>query len=305
MSLFNMRTNKVIEPLKEIVAYEALWQNRKASFKSLSELFSNNPGSKPSDFVDPETINALQPTIKDLVLNHSLGYRTNLLINGTFDFPSRLKDAREPLEVLYYSGNLDYLSTKSIAIVGSREPSPEGLKRVERLARLLVKDDFTIVSGLAMGIDTQAHTTAIKEGGRTIAVIGTPLDTSYPKENMELQKQIAKEHLLVSQVPFYRYKKQTFHGNRLFFPERNKTMSALTEATIIVEASDTSGTLIQAKAALDQGRKLFILESCFLNPKITWPQKYAEQGAIRVKEYEDIIKYLTPPTRPNAQLTED
>jgi DNA processing protein len=75
MSLFTMRSNKAIEPLKEIVAYEALWQNRKASFKSLSELFSNNPGSKPSDFVDPETINELQPTIKDLVLNHGLGYR--------------------------------------------------------------------------------------------------------------------------------------------------------------------------------------------------------------------------------------
>ena len=82
--------------------------------------------------------------------------------------------------------------------------------------------------------------------------------------------------------------------NRLFFPERNVTMSALTEATIIVEAGDTSGTLIQARAALHQGRKLFILDSCFRNPSISWPQKFADKGAIRVMDYDDIRQHLSP-----------
>ena len=85
---------------------------------------------------------------------------------------------------------------------------------------------------------------------------------------------------------------QDFRSNRIFFPERNVTMSALTEATIIVEASDTSGTLIQARAALAQGRKLFILDSCFHNSSISWPAKYEAQGAIRVRDYDDIRKHL-------------
>ena len=94
-------------------------------------------------------------------------------------------------------------------------------------------------------------------------MIGTPLSHAYPQDNAELQRKIATDFLLISQVPVKRYETSGFPLNRLFFPERNITMSALTEATIIVEAGETSGTLIQARAALHQGRKLFILDSCF------------------------------------------
>jgi DNA processing protein len=142
-------------------------------------------------------------------------------------------------------------------------------------------------------VDTVAHETAIAEGGRTVAVIGTPLSHSYPKENIELQRRIAEEFLLISQVPVKRYERQDYRRNRLFFPERNVTMSALTEATIIVEAGETSGTLIQARAALHQGRKLFILDSCFRRG-LSWPQKYADKGAIRVVDYDDIGQHLSP-----------
>ena len=109
-----------------------------------------------------------------------------------------------------------------------------------------------------------------------------------------LQEFISKNHLLISQVPFIRYENQDYRMNRLFFPERNVTMSAITEATVIVEASDTSGTLIQARAALQQKRKLFILDSCFKNPSISWPSKYEKKGAIRVRDYEDIKQHLLP-----------
>jgi DNA processing protein len=179
-----------------------------------------------------------------------------------------------------------------VAIVGTRKPTEEGIRRASRLAHHFVRNGFTVVSGLASGIDTVAHTTAIKAKGHTIAVLGTPITSNYPKENASLQKQIADEHLVISQVPIVRYSQQTWHGNRLFFPERNVTMSALTEATIIVEAGNTSGTLIQARHALKQGRKLFILDSCFRNAELTWPQKFVEQGAVRVSEFEDIEQSL-------------
>jgi DNA processing protein len=281
-----------ISPFKEIVAYEALWLQSKASFKTLSNLFKNNPGRLPSDLIEEESYLELYPKIKKLIMDNSMDYKTNILINTSFDYPEKLKDAAEPVELLYYSGNIDYLHTRSIAIVGSRNPSEDGLIRAKIIAQKLVRDDFTIVSGLAKGVDTMAHEATLSIGGRTIAVIGTPLNQAYPKDNRGLQNFIAKNHLLVSQVPFYRYSQQTPFGNKLFFPERNKTMSALTEATIIIEASDTSGTLIQARAAIQQKRKLFILDSCFKNVNIKWPAKYEALGAIRVKDYDDIIRVL-------------
>lgn len=105
---------------------------------------------------------------------------------------------------------------------------------------------------------------------------------------------MADEFLVISQVPIIRYSRQTWQGNRLFFPERNATMSALTEATVIVEAGNTSGTLIQARHAIQQGRKLFILDSCFRNSELTWPAQYLESGAIRISEFEEILAHLAP-----------
>ncbi len=124
-------------------------------------------------------------------------------------------------------------------------------------------------------------------------MLGTPLSHSYPTENRELQKRLAEEYLLISQVPIIRYSQQHPNLNRLFFPERNVTMSALTEATVIVEARETSGTLVQARAAIAQKRKLFILDNCFQNKAITWSEKFEKQGAIRVRKYDDIRQHLS------------
>jgi DNA processing protein len=123
-------------------------------------------------------------------------------------------------------------------------------------------------------------------------VIGMPLSLTYPKANAPIQNFIAKEHLLISQVPVCSYQRLSFKMKPTFFPERNVTMSALCEATIIIEASDTSGTLSQAHAALEQGRKLFILDGCFRNKALRWPRTYENRGAIRVKSYRDILKHL-------------
>lgn len=280
-----------IYPLQELIAYESLWAVKNATFKSIAEMFAKNPGSRPSDFVEQSRIENFSE-IKAMIFELKKESRMNFLINGTMDFPERLKDAKEPVEVLYYCGNLDYLSGSAVAIVGTRNPSPEGLKITKEIATHLVKEGFTIVSGLAAGIDTEAHLAAIEAKGKTIAVIGTPLNTVYPKQNEGLQKIIAKEHLLISQVPFYRYIKQDYRMNRLFFPERNKTMSALTDATLIVEAGETSGSLTQAVAAIHQKRKLFIWDNCFYNKSITWPKKFQDKGAIRIKSFEEIKSAL-------------
>ena len=284
--------NKPVNTLAELGAYEHLWRQPNTSTKKLAELFESNPGQLPSDLVDDE----VAVRTADEVVNHlsKRGIkRFGLRFNGMHDYPARLRDAVEPVEMLYFLGAWELAEApRRVAVVGTRKVSEEGASRTRRLVKALVEHDFTIVSGLAQGVDTIAHQTAIDHGGRTIAVLGTPISENYPKENAELQRQIATDYLVVSQVPVLRYKAQTIHGNKLFFLERNKTMSALTEATIIVEAGATSGTLVQAKAALDQGRKLFILESNFNNPSITWPAKFEKLGAIRVKEFEDILREL-------------
>lgn len=284
--------HKPVDTTRELGAYEFLWQQPKVSTKKLAELFESNPGSLPSDLVDEATAFRVAHEVISH-LQHRGIRRFGIRVHGTMDYPTRLRDATEPIEMLYFLGSWELAEApRRVAVVGTRQVSEEGKARTRKLVRGLVEHDYTIVSGLAQGVDTIAHETAIEAGGRTIAVIGTPISEVYPRENAELQRRIASEFLLVSQVPVLRYQAQGPKGNRLFFPERNKTMSALSEATIIVEAGETSGTLIQAKAALDQGRKLFILESNFRNDALSWPAKYEKLGAVRVRDLEDILREL-------------
>ena len=284
--------NKPVNTRVEIGAYEYLWKQPNTSTKRMAELFESHPGQLPSDLVDADTAERVAEEVVQHFAKRGIK-RFGVRINGTLDYPSRLRDAAEPIEVLYFLGSWELAEApRRVAVVGTRKVSEKGAARTRKLVRALVEHDFTIVSGLAQGVDTIAHETAIKHAGRTIAVIGTPISEVYPKENTELQRHMAENFLVVSQVPVLRYISQTWKSNRFFFPERNKTMSALTDATIIVEASETSGTLIQAKAALAQGRKLFILDSNFDNPAITWPRKFEKLGAIRVREFEDIQREL-------------
>jgi DNA processing protein len=280
-----------ISPLLEMGAYEALWADKTASFKTIADKFRARPDALPSDFVMPAIAEDFGKRALS-ILNEAGITRFGVRINGAGEYPKKLRDADHPVELLYYQGWWDLVESPCVAVVGTREPSEEGKRRAVKLTQHLVRDGFTVVSGLAKGIDTIAHRTAIESGGRTIAVIGTPLSSSYPKDNRDLQRKIADEFLLVSQVPVYRYSTQDWRLNRLFFPERNVTMSALTLGTVIIEAGETSGTLVQARAAIRQGRKLFILDSCFQNPKLTWPSRFEGLGAIRVRDYEDVRQRL-------------
>ncbi len=276
-----------ISPRREIGAYEALWLEKGATFKTLAERFAKDPTALPSDMVGRSVADACASEVFAIFARtgvSSFGVR----INHAGDDPKKLRDARYPVELLYYQGAWELTEPRAVAVVGSRKASPDGLKRAAQIARHLVRKDFTVVAGLAEGIDTAAHVAALEENGRTIAVLGTPLSSSYPAANRRLQQRIAQEQLVISQVPVLRYERQAPPQNRLFFPERNVTMSALTEATIIVEASETSGTLTQARAAIHQGRKLFILDSCFQRTDITWPAKFEAEGAVRVRTPDDI-----------------
>jgi DNA processing protein len=282
---------RAVSPFREMGAYEAMWCKLGTTFNSLAKQFASQPGSLPSNFVSPEEAQECAVFVGKRFEEGEIKF--GVRVHGAGEYPCKLRDAASPVEVLYYQGWWDLVASRSVAVVGTRRPSPEGLLRTKRLARYLVADDFTVVSGLAAGIDTMAHQTAMEENGRTIAVIGTPLSHSYPRDNSELQRYIAEHFLVVSQVPLKRYESQTYRHNRSFFPERNVTMSALTEATIIVEAGESSGTLFQARAAIRQNRKLFILDSCFQNPKLTWPSEFEAKGAIRVKDYDDIRRNLS------------
>ncbi|HTU63840.1 MAG TPA: DNA-processing protein DprA [Polyangiales bacterium] len=282
---------KAISPLREMGAYEALWLEHGVTFKRLAEKFRSLEGSLPSSFVSESLAMDCAQKVLDRFAQKNVR-QFGLRVHRAGDYPQKLRDATEPVELLYCRGYWDLVDTKCVAVVGTRNPTEAGIKRTKKLVRELVADGWTVVSGLATGVDTTAHATAIEAEGRTIAVIGTPISESYPPGNEELQERIAREFLVVSQVPVLRYGKQSPRGNRNWFPERNKTMSALTAATIIVEAGNTSGTLIQARAALAQKRKLFILDSCFRNPELTWPAKFAAKGAIRVQTYEQIRSAL-------------
>ena len=282
---------RAVSLYREMGAYEVLWSDPQATVRSLSRRFAQHPGSVPSDFVPREQALAFAALVQQRFAEAAIS-RFGIRVHGAGEYPEKLQDATYPVELLYYQGWWDLAASPSIAVVGTRRPSRDGLSRTRRLVRELVKDGFTVVSGLAAGIDRAAHEAAIEHDGRTIAVIGTPLSHVYPRTHAALQRRIAERFLLITPVPVKRYESQDYRRNRLFFPERNVVMSALTEATIIVEAGPTSGTLIQARAALQQGRRLFVLDSCFRNPGLTWPRRLEAQGAIRVAEYDDIRRAL-------------
>jgi DNA processing protein len=275
-----------------MAAYEALWSEAGSSFKKIADKFRTAPDAIPSDLVPEAKIEEFAKLLQIVLAKHDVK-KFGVRVHGAGEYPEKLRDAKHPIELLYYQGWWELINTPSIAVVGARKVSEEGARRTRKIVKFLVDDGYTIVSGLADGVDTAAHRAALEFNGKTIAVIGTPLSHAYPKNNLELQNKIRDEHLIISQVPFSAYIDSHYKVTRSFFPARNITMSALTQATVIIEASDTSGTLYQARAAINQGRKLFILDSCFQNKDITWPEKYEKKGAIRVKDYSDIKSHLT------------
>lgn len=300
MKISGIKIDHVVNPFEEAVAYETLLARKGVTELKLEEELPSEPEptlvDKPSLSKLIESMKAGNKEIQEIYLRVekllSILYKEKSFqacSQGTFHYSKNLWDASPPLKLFYYLGDINLLDSPCVSVVGARQASQLGLKQATQVTKALVDEDYTIVSGLAKGIDTAALKVAIKKG-RAIGVIGTPLNAYYPLENKEIQKEIASKHLLISHVPFYRYSKEPFQNKRFYFPKRNITMSAISKATVIIEASETSGTHSQARAALKQGRKLFIMDSCF--DKYSWPARFVAQGAIRISDPDDLIKEL-------------
>lgn len=175
---------------------------------------------------------------------------------------------------LYLAGDRTLLQRGvRVSIVGSRKASENGLRQARAIARAFVSRGVTIVSGLAEGIDTAAHEAAIEFGGKTVAVMGTPLDKTFPAKNRRLKNVLMRDHLVVSQ---FAVGSAVRPGN---FPIRNRTMALVSDATVIVEAGEKSGSLHQGWEALRLGRPLFIHQRMLTDPSLTWPSEFSRYGA--------------------------
>lgn len=190
------------------------------------------------------------------------------------EYPENLRAIFNRPPLLFIRGALLEDDMRSVAIVGTRRASPAGRRRAGEIAHRMAEAGFTVFSGLAAGIDSEAHRGALEARGRTVAVLGTGLRRSYPASNAELQREIAAECAVVSQ--FWPDQPPT----KTTFPRRNATMSGLSLATVVVEASHTSGARMQARLALEHGRPVVLLDS--LVEEHAWAKDYAQRPGTHV-----------------------
>ena len=219
-----------------------------------------------------------------------------LAVRGSSPWPPQAEAMAHPPEAIWHRGDPDLMNHgRRAAVIGSRAASAKGLALAGEVARSLAEAGIAVVSGLAAGIDGAAHRAALEAGGRAIAVIGTPIHKSYPFENRDLQRRIAEEHLLISHVPVLRHARAANpRDNAFFFPARNALMSAISDANVIVEAADRSGTLTQARAAVGQGRRIIVMGHCFGRGH-EWPEALLAEGAVRADDPADVPALMESP----------
>jgi DNA processing protein len=224
-----------------------------------------------------ESVNGIGPSVLKAIATHRPKLdpdeflATHSQTNTTFwtpadaDYPRLLKEIPDPPAVLYYRGNPALLDAQGqnpvVAIVGTRDPSDYAKRWAHKLAVVLAKHDITVISGMAEGIDTQAHLGCLEAKGQTIAVLGTGTDIAYPPRNRELHQQILAKGLVISEYP------AGTQPNRSHFPRRNRIIAALGRATLVMEAPQRSGALITAYMANDYGRDVYVLPGTLDNPR--------------------------------------
>ena len=207
---------------------------------------------------------------------------------GTEEYPTYLANIADPPPLLYLKGTLSQEDERSVAVVGSRQASQYGLSACKRLCRELAWQGWTVVSGMARGIDSAAHRGALDGGGRTLAVFGTGLDVVYPVENRRLSELITNTGGIVSEFPLSTPPEP---GN---FPARNRIISGLALGVVVVEATAKSGSLITARLALEQGRQVFAVPGPIDRRGVAGPHRLIKEGAKLVERVEDIIEELLP-----------
>jgi len=203
------------------------------------------------------------------------------------DYPEILKKIPDLPFLLYVKGNLNFNYDKSIAVVGTREPDENGINRTINYTSELVKNSFIIISGLAEGVDTAAHKTTVENKGKTIAVIGCGIDRIYPAANKDLVKKIIEKNgALISEYP------PGIIPNKWNFPKRNRIIAGLSQAVLITQSPEKSGTLITANLTVIYDRKLFVINSDCFSYKDSGNKNLIFLGAIAVKSPEELIMKL-------------
>lgn len=203
------------------------------------------------------------------------------------NYPRRLKQIDTPPPVLYLQGSLTSADDWAVAVVGTRRVSPYGQQVAELVAGFLARNGVTVVSGLALGVDSIAHRTALDAGGRTIAVLGSGLDKVYPPENRKLAEEITGRGALISD---YGLGTPPDRGN---FPARNRIISGLSLATVVIEAGQKSGALITANFAADQGREVFAVPGKIFAPQSKGTNDLIRKGAHPLLAPEDLLEVLS------------
>ncbi|HEO4702281.1 TPA: DNA-protecting protein DprA [Streptococcus agalactiae] len=198
------------------------------------------------------------------------------------NYPLELKEIYNPPVLLFYQGNIELLSKPKLAVVGARQASQIGCQSVKKIIKE-TNNQFVIVSGLARGIDTAAHVSALKNGGSSIAVIGSGLDVYYPTENKKLQEYMSYNHLVLSEY-FTGEQPLKFH-----FPERNRIIAGLYQGIVVAEAKMRSGSLITCERALEEGREVFAIPGNIIDGKSDGCHHLIQEGAKCIISGKDIL----------------
>lgn len=210
-----------------------------------------------------------------------------VMIWGDSDYPRRLKEINQSPPVLFMRGTFEISDDWAVAVVGTRRVTAYGRQVAAEIARFLAQNGVTVVSGLARGVDAVAHNAALQAGGRTIAILGNGVDVVYPPEHRRLSDEILQSGALISDYPVGTAPESQN------FPPRNRIISGLSLATIVVEAGETSGALITAEFAVEQGREVFAVPGSILTPQSSGTNRLIEQGArplLRMQEILDVLK---------------
>lgn len=234
------------------------------------------------------------------------GSARRLMTLGDADYPPLLLQTADPPLWLYLEGRASLLQGPGLALVGSRQATPQGLHNARAFARDLAAQGWVIVSGLAAGIDAAAHEGALEAGGATIAVVGTGLDQVYPRAHRVLAERIVTKGLMVSEFPLGT---PPLGAN---FPMRNRIIATLTRGTLVVEAAPQSGSLITARLAVEAGREVFAVPGSIHSPQSRGCHQLLKQGAKLVETAQDVLEELrhAPPAahpsrdEPSAEPTE-
>jgi len=208
-------------------------------------------------------------------------------------YPARLKTIADPPPLLYYTGQLPECAQQALAIVGARKGSHAGRAFTRQLSGDLASLGFTIVSGLARGIDADAHEGALDTAGRTWAILGCGIDRTYPPEHLKLRQRIEQQGAVLSEFPMGT-SPESYH-----FPQRNRVISGLSLGVIVTEATSKSGSLITARMALEQGREVFAVPGNVTHPLSHGPHHLIKQGAKLVEKSWDIVEEILPMLEPS------